>query len=159
MVQDNLHDPTSLTPTGIACIWRALEAPSALPINYVCRLLAQAGLSSRLFSVVRQAISLQARSDRAQQQQQQQQQPGGPRHGHAPSGSLLLAKGWESGGEEGGGSGPRSPLSSKEVAAGAGGLAGARGGVWRSAFPGGWGSALHSIKAVCRPMRAMGICS
>jgi hypothetical protein len=122
MVQDNLQDPSSLTPTGIACTWRALEAPSALPINYVCRLLAQAGLIPRLFSVVRQAVSLRARSDRAQQQGGAAAaaagggSAAGPRHGHAPSGSLLLGKGWE-GGEEGAGSAPRSPLSSKEAAA------------------------------------------
>jgi hypothetical protein len=117
MVQDNLHDPSSVTPTGIACIWRALEAPSALPINYVCRLLAQAGLIPRLFAVVRQAVSLQARAAAAGPAAGGGVAPGaaglaGPRAGGS-SGSLLT-KAW--GGDEDG----RSPLATKE----GGGLAG-----------------------------------
>jgi hypothetical protein len=126
MVQDNLQDPSSLTPTGLACIWRALEAHSALPINYTCRLLAQAGLVPRLFAVIRQAVSLQARSER---QQQQQQQAGGggssgalsARHAH----TLSNASGYDSSAASAVGLGgvARSALSTKEVGLG-GSLAG-----------------------------------
>lgn len=42
------------TQTAIACIWRLLETYSSLPLNYLCRLLAQAGLVPRLFTVLKQ---------------------------------------------------------------------------------------------------------
>mmetsp|Transcript_5084 Transcript_5084/g.11041 ORF Transcript_5084/g.11041 Transcript_5084/m.11041 type:complete len:1296 (+) Transcript_5084:141-4028(+) len=54
-------EPGSLTHTGLLCIWRVLEAYSSLPLNYICRMLAQSGLLPRLFLVLKQAISLQAK--------------------------------------------------------------------------------------------------
>ena len=38
----------------MACVWRILETYQALPLNYICRLLAQAGLVPRLYHVLKQ---------------------------------------------------------------------------------------------------------
>lgn len=67
MVQDNLQDCNTLTPVAVTCIWQVLETYGALPINYICRIFAAAGLVPRLFAVIKQLISL----SRLQQQQQQ----------------------------------------------------------------------------------------
>lgn len=58
MVQDNVQDATTLTFTGVSCIWRVLEAYGALPINYICRIFSQAGLIPKLFAVIKQLINL-----------------------------------------------------------------------------------------------------
>jgi hypothetical protein len=58
MVQDNLHDPSTLTLTAVACIWRVLETCGALPLNYTCRIFASAGLIPRLYAVIKQLIAL-----------------------------------------------------------------------------------------------------
>jgi hypothetical protein len=65
MVQDNLQDCNTLTPVAVTCIWQVLETNGALPINYICRIFAAAGLVPRLFAVIKQLISL------SRQQQQQ----------------------------------------------------------------------------------------
>lgn len=67
MVQDNLQDCNTLTPVAVTCIWQVLETYGALPINYICRIFAGAGLVPRLFAVIKQLTSL------SRQQQQQQQ--------------------------------------------------------------------------------------
>jgi hypothetical protein len=74
MVQDNLHDPSTLTLTAVACIWRVLETYGALPLNYICRIFASAGLITRLYAVVKQLVALN---------RQQQQQRGGGGGGYA----------------------------------------------------------------------------
>eukprot|EP00798_Chlamydomonas_sp_ICE-L_P022122 gene22122-29182_t len=52
-----------LTYQGLQCIWRVLEAYASLPLNYKCRMLAQAGIVPRLFLVLKQVIlQLQQRS-------------------------------------------------------------------------------------------------
>lgn len=43
-----------LTQSAVNCIWRVLESYSSLPLNYLCRLLAQAGLVPKLFIVLKQ---------------------------------------------------------------------------------------------------------
>jgi hypothetical protein len=73
MVQDNLQDCNTLTPVAVACIWQVLETYGALPINYICRIFAAAGLVPRLYAVIKQLLSLSR-----QQQQQQQQRSVGP---------------------------------------------------------------------------------
>jgi hypothetical protein len=72
MVQDNLQDCNTLTPVAVACIWQVLETYGALPINYICRIFAAAGLVPRLYAVIKQLLSL------SRQQQQQQQRSVGP---------------------------------------------------------------------------------
>ncbi|GAX73992.1 hypothetical protein CEUSTIGMA_g1442.t1 [Chlamydomonas eustigma] len=52
-----LQEGSSLTHVGLACIWRVLDAYSLLPLNSMCRLLAQGGLIPRLFQVLKQAIA------------------------------------------------------------------------------------------------------
>lgn len=65
MVQDNLLEPTTLTPLAVGCIWKVLDTYGALPVSYICRILAHAGLVQRLYAVVKQLASI----DRQQQQQ------------------------------------------------------------------------------------------
>ncbi|WIA33289.1 hypothetical protein OEZ86_006429 [Tetradesmus obliquus] len=67
MVNDNIHDPASLTYTAVCCIFQVLETYGALPLNYICRIFAHNGLVTRLYAVIKQTISWQ----------RQQQQRGG----------------------------------------------------------------------------------
>ena len=48
------QDGSSLTHIGLACIWRVLDAYALLPLNSMCRLLAQNGAVPRLFVVLKQ---------------------------------------------------------------------------------------------------------
>lgn len=64
MVQDNLLEPTTLTPVAVGCIWKVLDTYGALPVNYICRMLAHAGLVQRLYAVVKQLVNI----DRQQRQ-------------------------------------------------------------------------------------------
>mmetsp|Transcript_24751 Transcript_24751/g.62835 ORF Transcript_24751/g.62835 Transcript_24751/m.62835 type:complete len:1266 (-) Transcript_24751:519-4316(-) len=47
----------AITQIGMTCIWRLLESYGSLPLNYLCRILAQAGLVPRIFVVLKQTIT------------------------------------------------------------------------------------------------------
>lgn len=80
MVQDNVSDPATLTPAAVSCIYRVLDTYGALPINYICRIFAHAGLVQRLYAVVKQLIAWQ----------RQQQQRGSYGSSGAASGPVAL---------------------------------------------------------------------
>jgi hypothetical protein len=65
MVQDNLQDCNTLTPVAVACIWQVLETYGALPINYICRIFAAAGLIPRLYAVIKQLINISRQQQQA----------------------------------------------------------------------------------------------
>jgi hypothetical protein len=69
MVNDNIHDPASLTYKAVCCIFQVLETYGTLPLNYICRIFAHNGLVQRLYAVIKQIISWQ--------RQQQQRGAGG----------------------------------------------------------------------------------
>ena len=56
-------DGGALSDAGVCCIWRVLEAAAAAALNQRCRLLAAAGLPSRLV-----ALCARARADLAAMQ-------------------------------------------------------------------------------------------
>lgn len=58
LVDDMFSDGGALSDAGVCCIWRALEVAAAPALNQRCRLLAAAGLPSRLV-----ALCARARSD------------------------------------------------------------------------------------------------
>jgi hypothetical protein len=59
MVNDNIHDPASLTYKAVCCIFQVLETYGALPLNYICRIFAHNGIVQRLYAVIKQIISWQ----------------------------------------------------------------------------------------------------
>lgn len=67
LFSSNLQDCNTLTPVAVACIFKALDTYGPLPMEYMCRILAAAGLIQRLYAVIKQLINL------GRQQQQQQQ--------------------------------------------------------------------------------------
>jgi hypothetical protein len=81
MINDNIHDPASLTYKAVCCIFQVLETYGALPLNYICRIFAHNGLVQRLYAVIKQIISWQ---------RQQQQRGGG---GYASSFASSAAAG------------------------------------------------------------------
>lgn len=48
LIEDNVAENGKLTGIGVECIWRVLELHGIGPLNHLCRLLANAGLSHRL---------------------------------------------------------------------------------------------------------------
>ena len=58
LVDDMYSDGGALSDAGVCCIWRVLEAAGAAALNQRCRLLAAAGLPSRLV-----ALCARARAD------------------------------------------------------------------------------------------------
>ena len=63
LVDDMYSDGGALSDAGVCCIWRVLEAAGAAALNQRCRLLAAAGLPSRLV-----ALCARARADLAAMQ-------------------------------------------------------------------------------------------
>ena len=63
LVDDMYSDGGALSDAGVCCIWRVLEAAAAAALNQRCRLLAAAGLPSRLV-----ALCARARADLAAMQ-------------------------------------------------------------------------------------------
>ena len=64
LVDDMYSDGGALSDAGVCCIWRVLEAAAAAALNQRCRLLAAAGLPSRLV-----ALCARARADLATMQE------------------------------------------------------------------------------------------
>lgn len=55
LVDDMYSDGGALSDAGVCCIWRTLEVSEAAALNQRCRLLAAAGLPSRLVALCARA--------------------------------------------------------------------------------------------------------